>query len=135
MLVDAGPLVSLCDRNQPTHARCQKVLESSTEPIISTWACFVEAMYLVGRIGGYRLQEHLWELLLRGIVGLHEHSAGEPRQMASLMDRYQNVPMDLADASLVAVAELLEERTIFTLDSDFRIYRLANGDAFTIVPV
>ena len=59
MLVDAGPLVSLCDRNQPTHARCQAVLEASAVPIISTWACFVEAMYLVGRIGGYPLQEHL----------------------------------------------------------------------------
>jgi len=91
-------------------------------------------MYLVGRIGGYRLQDHLWALLNRGIVRLHEHGAGEPRQMAALMDRYQNVPMDLADASLVAVAEALGDRTLFTLDSDFRIYRLSDGGTFNIVP-
>jgi hypothetical protein len=134
MLVDAGPLVSLCDRNQPSHARCQAVLEASTAPIVSTWACFVEAMYLVGRIGGYRLQEHLWTLLNRGIVQLHEHNDIERRQMAVLMDRYQNVPMDLADASIVAAAETHGDRTVFTLDSDFRVYRLSDGAAFNIVP-
>jgi len=134
MLVDAGPLVSLCDHNQPTHARCQAVLEASPVPIISTWACFVEAMYLVGRIGGYRLQEHLWALLNRGIVRLHEHNDTERKQMAALMDRYQNVPMDLADASLVVIAETLGDRTVFTLDSDFRVYRLSDGGAFDIVP-
>ena len=54
--------------------------------------------------------------------------------MAQLMDRYQNVPMDLADASLVAVAETLVDRTVFTLDNDFRVYRLSNGNALDIVP-
>jgi hypothetical protein len=38
MLIDAGPLVSLCDRNRPTHARCQEVLKRSAVPMISTWA-------------------------------------------------------------------------------------------------
>ena len=134
MLVDAGPLVSLCDRNQPTHVRCQAVLETSAVPVTSTWACFVEAMYLVGRIGGYPLQEHLWALLNRGIMRFHEHSEIECRRMAELMQRYKNVPMDLADASLVAVAEASGDRTVFTLDSDFGVYRLADGGAFDVVP-
>jgi len=42
--------------------------------------------------------------------------------------------MDLGDAALVAVAETLGDRTVFTLDSDFRIYRLADGGTFNIVP-
>jgi len=134
MLIDAGPLVSLCDKKQPTHASCQAVLESAPVPVISTWACFVEAMYLVGRIGGFRLQEHLWALLNRGILQLHQHTDAERTRMAALMERYQNVPMDLADASLVSIAETLGDRSIFTLDSDFRIYRLADGGAFNIVP-
>ncbi|HZK79406.1 MAG TPA: hypothetical protein VFC46_00015 [Humisphaera sp.] len=134
MLVDAGPLVSLCDRKQPTHARCEAVLEAATVPLVSTWACFVEAMYLVGRIGGYPQQEHLWALLNRGIVRLHDHRLSEMNRMAALMNRYQNVPMDLADASLVVVAEILNDRTVFTLDGDFRIYRLSDGGAFDIVP-
>ena len=134
MLIDAGPLVSLCDRNQPTHARCQSVLEASATPLVSTWACFVEAMHLVGRIGGFGLQKHLWEIVARGIVRLHEHNEIEQKQMATLMDRYQDVPMDLADASLVAVAQTTGDRAVFTLDSDFRIYRLADGSAFNVFP-
>ncbi len=134
MLVDAGPLVSLCDRNQPTHDRCAAVLVAATVPIVSTWACFVEAMYLVGRIGGYSLQNHLWGLERDGIVLLHQHGIGESEAMATLMERYQDVPMDLADASLVAIADVVGDRTLFTLDSDFRIYRLSDGGTFDILP-
>jgi predicted nucleic acid-binding protein len=134
MLIDAGPLVSLCDKKQPSHAACQAVLELAPLPIVSTWACFVEAMYLVGRIGGFRLQGHLWSLLHGGILQLHQHADAEFTRMSALMDRYQNVPMDLADASLVAVAEIMGDRRILTLDSDFRIYRTSDGEAFDIVP-
>ena len=55
-------------------------------------------------------------------------------RVLELMERYQNVPMDIADASLVAIAELLKMRRIFTLDSDFRIYRTASGAAFETIP-
>jgi len=134
MLVDAGPLVSLCDRRQPAHSRRQAILETSAVPLISTWACFVEAMYLVGRIGGYRLQAHLWAMLSRGIIRIHEHASGEADRMAALLNRYQNVPMDLADASLVATAEAINDSRILTLDSDFHIYRLADGRAFDVLP-
>jgi uncharacterized protein len=134
MLIDAGPLVSLCDRKQPTHARCRAVLEAAASPVVSTWACFTEAMYLVGRIGGFNLQQHLWALIDRGVMRLHQHGEVECRQMAAVMQRYRNVPMDLADASLVITAETLADRRIFTLDTDFRIYRLADGGTFEIVP-
>ena len=55
-------------------------------------------------------------------------------RMRTLMEQYRDVPMDLADASLVAVAEERGLDTIFTLDSDFRIYRLPRGRSFTVVP-
>ena len=54
--------------------------------------------------------------------------------MPRLMAQYQDVPMDLADASLVAAAEEQNLRVVFTLDSDFLIYRLAHGGTFTVVP-
>jgi uncharacterized protein len=55
-------------------------------------------------------------------------------RMAALMKQYQDTPMDLADASLVALAEELETSDIFTLDRDFYVYRLANGQALRCVP-
>jgi predicted nucleic acid-binding protein len=56
------------------------------------------------------------------------------RRMAALMDKYQDRPMDLADASLVTVAERLGMRRIFTLDSDCHIHRLADGSALECIP-
>ena len=50
------------------------------------------------------------------------------------MDKYRDLPMDLADASLVAVAEERGLSRVFTLDSDFRVYRLARGRSFTVIP-
>jgi hypothetical protein len=55
-------------------------------------------------------------------------------RMPALMERYQNVPMDLADASLVAVAEEQHMHRVFSLDRDFLIYRLPDGAAFEVVP-
>ena len=54
--------------------------------------------------------------------------------MQALMERYRDTPMDIADASLVAAAEALDEQRIFTLDSDFFVYRLNDTGSFEVVP-
>jgi predicted nucleic acid-binding protein len=65
---------------------------------------------------------------------LHDLKTGEIKRMAELMEKYQDIPMDLADASLVAVAETHFFRDVFTVDSDFHIYRLDDGSMLRIVP-
>jgi len=55
-------------------------------------------------------------------------------RMRVLMQQYQDLPMDLADASLVAVAEERRLDRIFTLDSNFHVYRLAGGRTFIVIP-
>ena len=65
---------------------------------------------------------------------LAETTASMLARMPVLMEHYQDVPMDLADASLVALAEEREFREIFTLDRDFHIYRLPDGAGFQVVP-
>jgi uncharacterized protein len=50
------------------------------------------------------------------------------------MAQYHDLPMDLADASLVAVAETLNLTRVFTLDSDFGVYCLGDGRGFEVVP-
>ena len=54
--------------------------------------------------------------------------------MAVLMGKYQDLPMDLADASIISAAERLETRRVFTLDRDFLVYRFADGSAVDVVP-
>jgi predicted nucleic acid-binding protein len=62
-------------------------------------------MYLLGTVGGYRYQAALWSLRASGRVVLHALTLAEAGRMAALMAQYQDTPMDLADASLVVVAE------------------------------
>lgn len=128
MLTDTGPLVALLDRRDPNHAECTAAAQRLPPgPLVSTWPCFTEAMYLVGQTGGHRYQAGLWQMRSLGRPVLHDLTPAETDRVAVLMERYRNVPMDLADASTVAVAESLSLRRVFAVDSDSYIYRLADG--------
>jgi predicted nucleic acid-binding protein len=135
ILTDTGPLVALVNRNDPNHAKCVTAAKQlPSGPLVTTWPCFTEAMYLVFRAGGYPEQAALWGLRTTRRLVLHDLSVAETDRMAQLMEKYRDQPMDMADASLVAAAEQLGVRLLFALDSDFYVYRLADGSAFTLVP-
>lgn len=91
-------------------------------------------MYLLGQFGGWTRQRSLWQLWIKSTLIIHEASSAEHRRMRVLMEKYKDTPMDLADASLVAAAEQLNLKRIFTLDSDFYVYRINDRDAFEVVP-
>lgn len=91
-------------------------------------------MYLGYRAGGHRVQEALWALREGGRLLLHDLTATETDRMEVLMRRHRSMPMDLADASLVAAAESFGMRRVFTLDGDFYAYRLADGSSLEVFP-
>jgi uncharacterized protein len=135
MLCDTGPLVALVDEDDANHDRCVQTLgRLPPRPLVTTWPCVTEAMYLLGRIGGHPAQERLWLYFDRGLVVVHLGDEQERRRMRDLMRQYQDTPMDLADASLVAAAEALGEHRVFTLDSHFRAYRIGAAGTFEVVP-
>ena len=134
MLTDTGPLVALMDEGEPHHAACLAVVRGLPPgPLQTTWPCFTEAMYLLDGFGGYRFQSRLWQARSEGKLILLDITDAEADRMSVLMAKYTNVPMDLADASLVAVAESRSLRRLFTIDSDFYIYRLADGSVLEVV--
>lgn len=134
ILVDAGPLIALLDRGEADHEICVAALQDLTTPMVTTWPAFTEAMYLLGGGGGWKAQDSLWKLLDRGDLQIMEMDDAVRKRSRALMDKYRDVPMDLADASLVAVAEKLNLRRVFTLDSDFRIYRFRGKQLFQVLP-
>jgi uncharacterized protein len=135
MLTDAGALIALLDRSDRDHGQCVATAgQIRGEPLETTWPCFTEAMYLLGRVGGFGYQERLWSLRSRGLLTVLDLMASQVDRMAELMDKYRDTPMDLADSSLVAIAESRSDRRLFTLDGHFRIYRLADGSAFQVIP-
>lgn len=135
ILCDTGPLLALIDQDDPWHTRCVAALRTlPAVPLLTTWPCLVEAMYLLWRAGGLSAQEELWNYLTDGLVTLHLAAKDELPRMHLLMRQYHDTPMDFADASLVIAAEQHNLRRIFTLDSDFRVYRINSRDLFEIVP-
>jgi uncharacterized protein len=133
-LTDAGPLVALLDADEPDHSRCLEALTQLSLPLVTTWPAFTEAMYLLGRAAGWRGQEPLWRMTLRDDLVVALPSTAANKRAARLMERYADRPMDLADATLVALAEERGLKLIFTLDADFHIYRLHGRQAFEILP-
>lgn len=134
ILTDAGPLVALLDRGERGHAACIAALKKLHPPMVTTWPAFTEAMYLLGDAGGWRAQQALWGWVEEKHLRIHEHTDADVDRMQALMKQYANVPMDLADASLVALAERLRVSTVFSLDSDFRVYRRYGNKPFKIIP-
>jgi hypothetical protein len=135
ILCDTGPLVALIDdRQDEAHQRCQAVLGGLRDTLLTTWPCITESMYLVNRVGGWPLQQMLWQLLFTEAFELYVPDTDSSPRMQDAMERYRNVPMDLADASLYEAGERLGIRRIFTLDNDFRIYRFDDGGAFDVIP-
>jgi predicted nucleic acid-binding protein len=133
-LTDAGPLIALIDAGEPDHERCRAALEDLPLPMRTTWPAFTEAIYLLGRAAGWRGQESLWRLIERGALVLVALDADRTTRSADLMRRYADHPMDLADATLVALAEAERHTTIFTLDAHFRTYRLDGGLHLRVIP-
>ena len=134
-LVDSGVLIALLDRDDPNHHRCLIATQSlPKQPLLTTWCCFTEVMYFLAKIDGYITQAKLWDLMLSGKLELHSLSAPETVRMAELMKKYADTPMDLADASLMVLAESRNIQQILTLDSDFYVYRKADGTALQCFP-
>jgi uncharacterized protein len=116
ILLDTGVMIAMLDRQDPDHQRCVLVLQNlPNEPLLTTWCCLTEAMYFLGKLGGINAQNKLWNLILAQRIGLHTANPEEVGQMHKLMNKYHDLPMDIADASLVVVAQNLGLRKILTL--------------------
>lgn len=133
-LTDAGPLIALIDADEADHEICRLALAGLALPLVTTWPAFTEAMYLVARAGGHRGQEALWKLVSTRRLEVADLSRQCVERSRALMAKYADIPMDLADATLVALAEERGDPRIFTLDNDFRVYRMYGRRNFQVIP-
>jgi len=134
-LVDAGPLVALIDADEADHHTCVLALRQIDLPLVTTWPAFTEAMYLLSRVGGAAGRQALWRLVFSDRLEIADLDRAGLKRSAALMDKYADRPMDLADATLVALAEIRNQRRIFTLDADFTIYKIQGRTRFEILPL
>jgi len=135
-LTDTGPLFALVDsKGQPKQfARCSTLLVTRPTPMVTTWPCLAEVMHLTGREGGWTMRKLIVEYVVTNMLRLHAPTQEETARTLQLMEQYADRPMDLADASLVALAEAEGYTRIFSIDEDFYIYRLDDGTALEVLP-
>lgn len=133
ILVDAGPLIALIHEDDNEHERCRDAFATMDEPLGTVWPVVAEAMHLLSF--SWRAQEALWDMMETGAVEILPIGIDDVPRMKELMRKYRDLPMDLADATLVRVAERERLRQIFTLDRrDFRIYKPSRIGRFIIFP-
>jgi uncharacterized protein len=134
-LCDAGPLIALIDRGDVAHQDCAAALAKlPATGLVTTWPCFTEAMHLLRRAGGLPAQNELWGFIADGLVRLHLPGEGEWRRMHELMNQYADMPLDMADASLMSAAESMQHFSLLSLDARLRAVKLANGRSFAVFP-
>jgi hypothetical protein len=133
ILVDAGPLVAIISRDDQHHERCIAAFPLVHEPMLTVWPAFTETMYLLR--SSLQAQEAVWEMLEDRALRIADLDPDDCARMRYLMRKYRDLPMDLADAALVAIAERERISRIFTLDRrDFEVYRPAGIRRFEILP-
>ncbi len=121
VIVDTGPLVAFLDRGQPRHAWIRELSKELEPPWVTCEAVLAEAWHLLRRLPS--AQDALLEMVDSGLIEVGFSLAQQSSQVRALCDTYRDVPMSLADACLVRMAELLDSRSVCTLDTDFVVYR------------
>ena len=121
VIVDTGPLVALLNRSDHAHGWVLQQMAHLQPPLITCEAVLAEATYLTRHTTGARIA--LLEMLGDGFLTMGLSIADQHPALLAMVRRYVDVPMSLADACVVRLAELHPQSPIMTLDADFFTYR------------
>ena len=132
-LADTGAVLAYLDRSDRWHSRCRAALTELRLPLVTSLAVLTELFHLVG--DNPREVEAAWGFVRSGALTVLPLSDLELADVEALMRRYRDRPMDLADATLVHLAERESVSTVFTIDhDDFETYRIGGRKRFRILP-
>lgn len=122
ILIDAGPLIALFDSSDNHHRRVRAFLKGNPYRYVSTIAVFTEVSHMLD-FNINALRDFYEWVMCKGII-IGDINQNDMLRLIELTDKYADIPMDFADATLVITAEKTGIRQIISLDKDFDIYRL-----------
>lgn len=120
-LVDAGPLIALFDRDDKRHSIILNFLRNYRGLLVTTWPVITEVLHMLDFNVGAQLDFLEW--IQKGGLLIEPISEEDISRIIELTRKYSDVPMDLADASLIIVSGKTGINKIVTIDSDFNVYR------------
>jgi len=121
VIVDAGPLVAFLVKRDRYHGWVRQQFARLTVSLISCEPALAEAAHVIRRAGG--TLDFLFEAIRRRQLSCPFRLDEEADAVKRLLDRYGDLPVSLADACLVRMAELYDGSPVLTLDRDFSVYR------------
>lgn len=131
VIADSGFFFGLADRNDSWHPRCVAAYRALREGLVTTWPVLTEATYLIGKYLGEPYRQRFLEQAFGDTFAIFDIGSHHGPRILELTRRYGNLPMDLADASLVLLAEHLGHGRILSTDMrDFEAYRWKNHAPF-----
>ena len=133
VLLDTGAFVALLDKSERNHGRCVMFLKNFKGKFLTTEPVLTETIYLLGP--SVKSQKACIEFILEGGAILVPQSMDSLSRAIVLIEKYKDIPMDFADATLVTLAEEAEIDEVFTLDKrGFNSYRIHGKKTFKVWP-
>lgn len=130
-LLDTGVIVALLDRDERHHSQCVDVVSDIVGSLITCEAAIAEACHLLRRT--YGAPDAIIENVANGVFQTPLRLVDRAASIQKLIKKYRDVPMDLADACLVDLADQIDTGQILTLDRDFEIYRWRSRRKFDLL--
>lgn len=121
VIVDAGPLAAFLDAADEWHRWALATFQEMKGPLLTVEPVLAEVSFLLKRNPG--AQDDLLRMVTSGALRIPFRLEPEAESVRLLRAKYRDLPMSLADACLVRLAEMLDDHHVCTLDSDFTIYR------------
>lgn len=121
ILIDAGPLIALFDKSDQFHRTAVEFLKGFQGRLLTTWPVITETSHMLSF--STKVQIYFLEWLHRGGLQISPMDRSHVAQLIELSKKFEDVPMDLADASLIVASEEHNIHEIASIDSDFYIYR------------
>jgi predicted nucleic acid-binding protein len=132
VLVDAGALIALLDKDDGQHNHSVETFKDIRDQLVTVWPALTEAMHLLAET--HRGPAALCDMVTDGVLKVLLLETSDFPRMKELMEKYRDLPMDFADAALVRVAERYGLTRIVTFDDHFTVYRLPRRTRFTVLP-
>lgn len=133
ILLDTGPIVALLNRRDEHHSRCVDCWKGLRGELATVWPVLTEAAFLLSYAPGG--VDALMAMVEREAFAVLDIERRDSQRMREFLGKYADLPMDLADAALVAIGEREGIETVFTLDvRGFGVFRPRHCDAFRVIP-
>ena len=120
-LIDAGPLIALFNKSDKYHEKIKEFIKNYTGLLTTSWPVITEVCHMLDFNINAQIDFLKWIKL--GGLKVEDIETEEIDKIIKLSEKYSDIPMDLADATLVVISERLGIKEIITIDSDYYIYR------------